>query len=87
MPRATDSTRRKAMAQAHAKYANYCTCGKIVHGNGGKHTHRAMHERKGEWRTESGHCYMTYSEYQRRIEQAQKAIDLLREMTHVKLTR
>lgn len=65
-----DETRRKAMRRAHARRANYCTCGKIVHGNGGKHAHRAMHERKGEWRTEGGHRYMTYSEYERRRDAA-----------------
>jgi hypothetical protein len=52
------STRRKEMAKAHAKRAWYCTCGKIVHGNGGEHMHREMHARKGD-----AHYYMTYSDY------------------------
>lgn len=65
MGRATDSTRRKAMAQAHAKYVNYCTCGKNVSGNGGRYQHSQMHKRKND-----GHYYMTYSEYQRRKDEA-----------------
>jgi hypothetical protein len=32
-------------AQAHAKHASHCSCGKIVHGNGARYQHRAMHER------------------------------------------
>jgi len=52
------------MAQAHAKRASYCTCGKTVHGNGGEWMHAQMHKRKAD-----GHYYMTYSEYCRRREQ------------------
>lgn len=48
--------RRLAMRRAHAKHENYCTCGKIVHGNGGAASHKAMHMRKGEV-----HHYMTYT--------------------------
>jgi hypothetical protein len=55
--------RRLEMARAHAKRAYHCTCGKKVHGNGARHMHKAMHVRKGEWRIDSGHYYMTYSEY------------------------
>jgi hypothetical protein len=55
---ATCHQRRKEMARAHAKRASYCTCGKVVHGNGGEHMHREMHKRKGD-----GHYYMTYTAY------------------------
>jgi len=34
------------MASAHAKHADFCSCGKIVHGNGGRYQHREMHHRK-----------------------------------------
>ncbi len=33
-----DGKRRSSMA--HAKHAFTCTCGKVVHGNGGKSSHR-----------------------------------------------
>lgn len=49
------ATRR---AQAHAKHAFYCTCGKIVSGNGGKYNHRQMHERAGDT-----HCYITQTSF------------------------
>ena len=65
--------RRLEMARAHAKRASYCTCGKVVHGNGGAHHHKASHERKGEWRTDGGHHYMTYSEYMIRQNDAELA--------------
>jgi len=29
--------------------AAYCTCGNVVHGNGGKNSHRAMHKRRNDW--------------------------------------
>ena len=36
-------------AAAHAKHAYTCTrCGKVVHGNGARAAHRAMHERRNE---------------------------------------
>lgn len=31
-------------ASAHTKHAFYCSCGKVVHGNGGKAGHAYMHE-------------------------------------------
>ena len=64
--------RRLEMAR-HAKRAHYCTCGKVVHGNGAEYMHEEMHRRRGEWRTEGGHFYMTYSEYQRRKDAAERA--------------
>ena len=33
-------------AQAHAKHAHFCSCGYVVHGNGAKAKHGAMHKRK-----------------------------------------
>jgi hypothetical protein len=43
-----DESRRLAMRRAHTKHKTYCTCGKIVCGNGGQAMHRDMHERKGD---------------------------------------
>lgn len=43
-----DNSRRLAMRSKHACRAYYCTCGKIVHGNGGKAMHSAMHKRNGD---------------------------------------
>lgn len=39
----------RANASRHAQRTYYCTCGKIVRGNGGRAQHRAMHVRRGEW--------------------------------------
>jgi hypothetical protein len=36
---------------AHARTAYECSCGKIVHGNGARASHRAAHERRGEFVT------------------------------------
>lgn len=36
------------MRRAHTKHKDYCTCGKIVRGNGGRASHREMHRRKGD---------------------------------------
>ncbi len=77
-----DESRRLAMRRAHAKRANYCTCGKTVHGNGAYAAHKAMHERKGEWqrdftgavRNPDGHFYMTQTEYDRRRAAAAQSI-------------
>lgn len=54
-----DESRRLAMRQAHVKHRGYCTCGKVVCGNGGIYNHAAMHKRKGD-----GHRYLTYSAWQ-----------------------
>lgn len=51
-----DESRRLAMRRAHVKNKGYCTCGKVVRGNGGIHNHREMHKRLAD-----GHYYMTYS--------------------------
>lgn len=57
-----DGKRRSSMT--HATRAYTCSgqdgCGKVVHGNGARSSHRAAHERKGEkvflrhWRYEDG---------------------------------
>ena len=47
-----DSHTRRRMASAHANHEFYCTCGKIVRGNGGRAGHAWMHERRGD-----GHYY------------------------------
>jgi asparagine synthetase B (glutamine-hydrolysing) len=51
-----DNTTRLRMRRAHTKHKGYCTCGKIVCGNGGLYNHREMHKRKND-----GHYFMTYS--------------------------
>lgn len=35
-------------AQAHARRAHHCSCGRIVHGNGARAAHKAMHVRRGD---------------------------------------
>lgn len=45
--RPKDPVRARAKATAHARRAHYCTCGVIVHGNGGKSSHAAKHARDG----------------------------------------
>ena len=49
------------MRQAHARMAWHCTCGKIVHGNGGRANHKAMHLRRGD-----GHHFITEPAYDER---------------------
>lgn len=61
-----DEHRRLAMRRAHTKHSGYCTCGKIVCGNGGIYMHKQMHIRKSD-----GHQYLTYSAWQQRISTAQ----------------
>jgi hypothetical protein len=41
-------------AQAHAKHGKFCSCGRIVHGNGAIYQHREMHRRASD-----GHKYVT----------------------------
>ena len=41
-------------AKAHAKRGHRCSCGQIVHGNGAKHQHKAMH-----LRADDGHGWVT----------------------------
>ena len=49
-------SRRLAMRRAHTKHQGYCTCGKVVSGNGGIFNHGQMHRRRDD-----GHRFMTYS--------------------------
>lgn len=53
-----DETTRLRMRRAHANHEAYCSCGRIVHGNGGKWNHRDMHERASD-----GHRYVTSTYY------------------------
>lgn len=46
--------RRRAMRRQHAVHAHYCSCGKVVHGNGGKAGHGYMHARHAD-----GHRWIT----------------------------
>jgi hypothetical protein len=39
---------KRESAREHAKHPHYCSCGKVVHGNGAKAAHRAAHERRGD---------------------------------------
>jgi hypothetical protein len=57
-----DETVRLRMRTAHAKYAYYCTCGKVVHGNGGRASHEYMHERK-----QDGHRFVTERSFRERF--------------------
>lgn len=52
-------------AQAHAKIPHYCTCGKVVFGNGAEWAHRQAHQRR-----QDGHRYTTQDEWRRRREAA-----------------
>ena len=52
--RPNDPVKAKAKARAHAKHAHFCSCGMRVHGNGGKASHRAAHERRGDARQRGG---------------------------------
>jgi len=36
------------MRRAHTKHRDYCTCGMVVCGNGGRHAHAEMHRRRGD---------------------------------------
>ena len=42
--RANDPNVAREKATKHANRRYYCSCGTIVHGNGGKTSHRARHE-------------------------------------------
>lgn len=51
-----DEVTRLRMRRAHANHAYHCTCGKTVHGNGGRAGHEYMHVQRGD-----GHYWLTYS--------------------------
>ena len=44
------TTTRRQRASAHARHGHYCSCGKVVFGNGGKASHEAMHVRRRDWK-------------------------------------
>lgn len=46
----------------HTRHATYCSCGRVVWGNGGRSQHREMHERRGD-----GHSGLTLDEFRRRF--------------------
>jgi hypothetical protein len=48
--RRSDPVARRARASRHAQRSHYCSCGKIVRGNGGEAAHKEMHLRRQEWR-------------------------------------
>lgn len=51
-------------ARAHANRAYFCTCGAIVHGNGGKAGHAWMHENAPQGRgLGDGHHYVNRERY------------------------
>lgn len=41
-----DEATHLRMRRGHTKHRDYCTCGRSVCGNGGRHAHREMHRRK-----------------------------------------
>jgi hypothetical protein len=45
-------------ARAHARHAFFCSCDKVVHGNGAKYQHRQRH-----LRAKDGHHYQTYEDW------------------------
>ena len=53
---------RREIAGAHANRAYFCSCGKVVHGNGGRSNHREMHERRSD-----GHRFVTRETYLARL--------------------
>ena len=64
--RANDPNVQRAKSSRHARRAHYCSCGKIVRGNGGAASHRAMHDRKGDGydrATRTGHGWLTMDQH------------------------
>jgi hypothetical protein len=55
-------SRRLAMRRAHANHASFCSCGKIVHGNGATAMHRAMHKRRND-----GHHYLVEDHWRAKV--------------------
>ena len=60
-----DEPTRLRMRRAHANHAHYCSCGKVVNGNGGKAGHEYMHERRKD-----GHTWLTRAAWLARQEEA-----------------
>lgn len=55
------ATTARERARRHANRGYLCSCGKIVHGNGARYQHRAMHDR-----AEDEHRYVR-AEYYREL--------------------
>lgn len=55
----SNRTRRDIMS-AHAKHPHYCSCLRVVFGNGGQAGHAYMHERRGD-----GHRFVVPDEWAR----------------------
>jgi len=51
-----DESRRLAIRRAHTKHRDCCTCGMVVHGNGGRYVHTEMHKRRKD-----GHHAVTWT--------------------------
>lgn len=47
-----------ARARAHAKHPGYCSCGRVVWGNGGKSQHKWMHEQRHD-----GHGFISKEQW------------------------
>lgn len=45
------TSRNYKRATAHTKHAHYCSCGRVVFGNGGKAGHGYMHEQRRDGHT------------------------------------
>lgn len=56
-----DETVRLRMRRAHARYEFYCSCGKIVHGNGGKANHFYVDGQRNQPR--EGHRRLTSAQW------------------------
>lgn len=55
--RAMSSVATKQRAKAHAKHPSYCSCGRVVHGNGGRAMHFYIEGQRG--RPRPGHVRLT----------------------------
>lgn len=53
-----DHGHRQAYFTNQARHAYHCSCGKTVHGNGGRAGHMDMHERRGD-----DHGWLTTSQW------------------------
>lgn len=71
-----DESTRLRMRTAHAKHAWFCTCGKVVRGNGGRANHVWMHERR-----EDGHYGITQTAYYERLGNVLAALTLAQKDT------
>lgn len=76
--RANDPVVRRAKARRHAERAHYCSCGKVVWGNGGKSSHAAMHARKGDGYVRGvrpdGHGYISRDAFHQKFPAAETTL-------------